>query len=203
MSTPALLRRPRLPDLSLAVLVLAVLGLTGCFSLSVNPLYDRDTLTYEPGLIGLWGAPGDPDSETWEFRPAGNRAYRLIIREGNTLRLDPERDAAFTAHLLRLEDQLYLDLFPDEPPVGSDFFKSHIVPAHSLWKVRLEGHALTLSLFGSSFLDDALASGEVKIGHIKRDGVLVFTAETADLQQLVARYSDRIFEDSETMQRLQ
>jgi hypothetical protein len=181
----------------------AVLLLTGCFSLSVNPLHDGLSTVYEPQLVGLWGAPDDPQGESWEFQAGPDRSYRLLVRAGDNLRLDPATDAAFTAHLVRLEDHLFLDLFPEEPEQGSDFYKSHIVPAHSIWRVKLEGHTLTLWPMDAGKLMDSLQDGSLAVDHVERDGVLVFTAPTVEMQSLVATYRDSLFTDGETLQRLQ
>ena len=176
---------------------------SGCLSLSVNPLYDPESLVFEPDLVGLWGDPESPESETWEFQRAGERSYRLVIREANNLLIDPRRDGVFEARLVRLEDQLFLDLFPEEPEGVSEFFKSHIVPAHSIWKVNLEGHVLSLGVFDNSFVENSIQDGTIAVEHVKRDGVLVLTASTKDIQNLVSEHGNRIFEDSESLKRLQ
>ncbi len=186
-----------------AGLLAGALFLSGCYSLSVNPFYDESSLVFEPGLVGVWGDPAGAEDGTWEFRPAGDLVYRLIIREGDNLRIDPKQDAAFEARLVRLDGGLFLDLFPEEPAGTNDFFNSHIVPAHSFWQVKLEGHVLTLGLFDGGVVEQAIQDGTLTIDHVKRDGVLVFTAPTAALQEMVTRYRDQLFEEGETMQRVQ
>ena len=83
MKTARMLRRLILGTTLLA----GALLLTGCVTLSVNPLYDEATLIYEPGLIGVWGDPEGGDGDTWEFQPAGENTYRLLEwdAEGNSV----------------------------------------------------------------------------------------------------------------------
>ena len=63
------------------VLVL-VLGMTGCFVLSVHPLYFEKDLVFESDLVGTWG-PKEHEkdlSELWIFKKSGEKSYQLILR---------------------------------------------------------------------------------------------------------------------------
>lgn len=188
---------------AIGALLLMPLLLCSCFTLSINGLYDEQTLARDDGIAGVWGDPADPDGETWEFRPLDADSYRLIVRNQDTLRVDAERDGLFEAHLVRLGDRLFLDLYPEEPETGNDFYKSHVVPAHSLWSYERQGNVLLLGILDNSYLEKAIESGAVAIGHVEHEGVLVLTAPTADLQALVAAHADGLFPETETLQRLQ
>ena len=187
-----------------AVLLWALtLLLGGCFTLSVNPLYENADLVSDPGLIGVWGDPEDLDNDTWQFTANQDGSLRLIIRPDNSLRIVPDRDGLFSAHLVGLDGAVFLDLYPEEPETGSEFYKSHIVPAHSFWLVERQGNVTTLSILDSNELEKGLDDGRIVIDHIKQDGVLVLTASVADLQALVTRHRTLLFNDGEIMQRLQ
>lgn len=185
------------------VLLAAPLLLCSCFTLSINGLYDARTIARDDGLAGVWGAPDDPDGETWEFRVLDEDSYRLIVRGQDTLLVDGERDGLFEAHLVRLGDRLYLDLYPEEPQTGNDFYKSHVVPAHSLWSYERQGNVVLLGILDNGYLEKAIESGEVRIDHVEHEGVLVLTAPTADLQALVSAHAGGLFPETETLQRLQ
>lgn len=184
-------------------LLLMPLLLCSCFTLSINGLYDAESLARDDGLVGVWGDPEDPDGETWEFRALDGDSYRLVVRGQDTLRIDAERDGIFEAHLVRLGDRLFLDLYPEEPVTGNDFYKSHVVPAHSLWSYQRQGNVVLLGILENSYLEKAIESGEVVIDHVEHEGVLVLTAPTAGLQALVAAHADGLFPETETLQRLQ
>ncbi len=188
--------------LSVIAVIALLTALGGCVTLSMNPLFENDDLVIDPLLQGLWGDPDDPDSDTWQFTPRNDGSYELIIREENTLRIDPARDGVFTAHLLTIGDDYYLDLFPSEPVQGSDFFKCHIVPAHSFWHVALEGNVLVLRALDGGDLDRAINEGRIVIDHVKRDDVGVLTATTPDLQRLVSEHLEEIFDEGEQIMRL-
>ena len=180
----------------------ALLFLGGCFTLSVHPLCDDASLIRDPRLAGLWGPSDDTAGETWEFRPRDDGTYELVIREGDTLRVEPERDGVFTAWLVELDGSRYLDLLPEEPPAGNEFFLSHVIPGHSFWRVEIGRDALSLSVLDSRELDRMIEDSEIAVPTVERDGIRVLTAETPALQDLVSRHRDRLFDDYETLVRL-
>ena len=87
-----------------------------------------------------FGTPG----ESLELRVVTQE--RELVFLGHEPRIDPEVDGVFQAYLFRLADETYLDFFPEEPERASDFFKSHIVPAHSVWRVEWSEGRLGLSI---------------------------------------------------------
>ena len=105
-----------------AVLAFAILFICffagGCFILSVHPLYFEENLVFEPELIGTWGNSEelDPDGETRKFEKVDDKSYRFTLRE------DDGQIGHFEAHLVKLGDYLFLDIFPEEPETGNEFF---------------------------------------------------------------------------------
>lgn len=186
-----------------AAILILTLPSAGCFTLSVEPLHSPDTLVQDPGLWGVWGNPDDPQGETWQFSDRGSGAMRLVVRQEDSLRIRPDQDGLLEAHLLELNGNRYLDLFPEEPEAGNEIFLAHVVPAHSLWKIEREGDVLTLYALDSGALEQAIEDGRIPIGHIERDDMLVLTATTAELQDLVTRFDDLLFPEGESMQRIQ
>ncbi len=182
--------------------------LSGCWTLSMNPLYTEDSLVahdaLDPNLAGVWGNPEKPDAETWQFIEADGNSYRLIIREKEqSLLVNPEVDGVFEAHLLRLGDHMFLDVYPEEPPSVNEFYKAHVIPMHSFMKVKLEGHVLTLSDFDAEWLEEGIEQGTIDIRHERRDEMIVLTASTRDLQALILAHADTAFTRSDVVYRLQ
>ena len=126
-----------------AFLVALVLWMSGCFVLSVHPLYFEKDLIFESGLVGTWGEKEHEKdlSELWIFKKTGDNSYQLIIRDKE------EGEGKFETHLLKLGDHMFLDLYPEEPETGSEFYNMHVIPAHSFMRVSLEGNVLRLALF--------------------------------------------------------
>ena len=178
--------------ISFIVLIL-VLGLTGCFVLSVHPLYFEKDLVFESGLLGTWGEKTHEKdlSELWIFEKTGDKSYRLTIRD------EEDGEGMFEAHLLKLGDHLFMDLYPEEPETGSEFYNMHVIPAHSFMRVSLEGHVLRLGFFDLEWLEKNIEESKVSIKHERRDDTIVLTASTKELQQFVLKHFEEAFEFQE------
>lgn len=193
-----------------AFIVLALVA--GCYTLSVHSLYTEDDIVFEPRLIGVWGAPGESD-ETWEFEQSGDNAYRLVVRnegveelEGEKYRvvneIDPVKDGIFEIHLVKLGEYLFMDIYPEEPEIGNELFKAHVIPAHSFARIKITDDNFSLAFFDSQWLENGIEEGRIFIDHTTRDDIIVLTANTADLQRFILKNIDNAFEDFETIPRL-
>lgn len=182
----------------------AALAIGGCYTLSMYPLYTQTDLMYDPGLEGVWGDPKALDDDTWEFRRLEGNTYRLIVREeGNRLIVDPAKDGVFQVHLMKLGPHRFLDIYPEEPAGVNSFYSSHVIPAHSFVKVAREGDSLEMSFMDTEWLDTLADGGKLDLKHESRDGVIVLTASTADLQRFILAHVAEAFPKSETAARLQ
>jgi len=180
------------------ILPLAALAwlLGGCLTVSLQPLYTEDDLVFEPSLVGRFGDPDDDRDEQWMFEEAGENAYTVtILAEGK-----PE--ATFEGRLLRLRDHLFLDLFPKPVEGASDLLESHLVPAHSFWRVEVNEETLRLGIMKREWLEQELREGRLNLPHENRQDALVLTASTAELQNLVLSHLEECFEWSEPQLRL-
>lgn len=193
-----------------AFIILALVA--GCYTLSVHSLYTEDDIVFESRLIGVWGAPGESD-ETWEFEQSGDNAYRLVVRnegveelEGEKYRLvteiDPVKDGIFEIHLVKLGEYLFMDIYPEEPEIGNELFKAHVIPAHSFVRIKITDDNFSLAFFDAQWLENGIEEGRIFIDHTTRDDFIVLTANTADLQRFILKNIDNAFEDFETIPRL-
>jgi hypothetical protein len=173
-----------------SVLSIFLLILSGCFVLSVHPLYFEDDLIFEQGLIGTWGEDEDKEdlSELWIFKKSGDKSYRLIMRE------EENGEGVFEARLLKLGEHMFLDLYPEEPETGHEFYNMHVIPAHSFIRISLEGHVLRLGFFDHDWLKKNLEQNKVNIKHERRDDTIVVTASTKELQEFVLKHVEEAFE---------
>jgi len=172
-----------------------VLLCSGCLSLSIHPLYTDEDVFFEPGLVGTWSE--DEDGGTWAFEPleAKKNVYRLIIT-------DDGKSSNFVAHLLRLEDQTFLDLFPEELEHGNGWYQFHFLPMHTFFRLSLKGDELELAFLDPEWLKDRSEAGELKLSHEFRDDLVILTASTKELQKFVLAHTEEAFDDDvEVMRR--
>ena len=173
----------------LAGVMLLALVMSGCFTLSIHPLYFEKDLTFNPGLVGIWSPEKSPEesSETWTFLPEEDNMYRLVIQESDG------DEGYFEARMLRLGKHLFLDFYPEEPEGTNEFLMNHVIPAHSFTRISLEGHVLKMAFFDYSWLEENIKANKIKIKHETRDDMIVLTASTQELQDFVLKHLDEAF----------
>jgi hypothetical protein len=173
-------------------LVSAALTLAGCVP-SLHPLHTEETLAEEPSLAGAW----TQEEETWTFAPAGHGAYTLVIARADE---DPE---TLEAHLVRLGDDLYLDMELDERPEVGDYANFHLFPVHSFWRVWREGDGLRLAALDPEKFWAAVEAQGLTIAHEEVEGHgKILTAPTAEIQAVLPLVADEAFGEPGDFRRL-
>jgi hypothetical protein len=157
--------------------------LVGCVP-SLHSLYTEEDLISDPALVGVWKEADDGGKKaSWAFTAADNKAYSLLVTD------EDGKTGNFEAHLLKLKGVMFLDLFPDKLESSqSDFYKGHLVPAHSF--VRVDQIVPTLRLRDMNFdwMKNFLKDKPAALAHEKMDDAIVLTASTKDLQSFVAAH---------------
>ena len=148
---------------------------------SLHPLFTNKDLVFESALVGTW--VDEDGKNTWAFQKSGDNAYELVYTENET-------PAKFKAHLVRLEKFLFLDIVPEEPDTKNDFYKGHLIPAHSFAKIWIEGDLLRLATLDGDWLKNMINKKKIKIGHEWLDQTIILTAPTKDLQKFVLKYAE-------------
>ena len=210
----------------LAIVIVALL-VSGCYTLSINPLYNKDNVVFEESLLGIWGNPENSE-ETWIFKKSDDNAYRLVVKDkGVTQSIqikkegvagtfkktgdgsfilnvseDPVKDGIFEVHLMKLDGQLFMDVYPEKPKSLNDMYSSHIIQAHSFFKLILDDDKLCLASLNNDWLKKNLKSKKINIKHINRDGMIILTDSTEELQKFVVKYADKAFEELDEAYRL-
>ena len=174
--------------------LLAVL-LGGCVPvMSLHPLYTEKDAVFEERLLGAWVDDTNSPETTWEFnRPdEKDNKYRLVFadKEG--------KQGSFDAHLTKLGDRLFLDVFPSEPPwdeqdpnkVNWVFNTLFLVPVHTFIKINIIESQMTLQLTDDEDFKKLLEENPnaVEFATIEKQPVL--TAPTNELQAFVLKYAD-------------
>lgn len=160
--------------LGLAVLV------AGCVP-SLHPLFTEEDLVYDPALVGTWAE--EEGEDIWIFRKSGDNAYDLIYSQKGV-------PARFDAHLVRIEEFLFLDTYPGEPDIKNDFYVVHLVPAHTLSRIWIEGDILRYAMLNLGWLKRMITEKKVDIAHERVDKEIVLTASTKELQEFFFKYAE-------------
>jgi len=139
--------------------------------------------------------------EIWEFRKAGEEEYEMRVFDG--------KEGRFEAHLLKLEDTMFLDIFPDNEMLEEmqDFYKFHILPVHTFMKVEQIEPNLQLRMMDPDKVSKMLEADPNLLRHEVRDdgSIIVLTAPTKQLQEFMVQHTNAegIFGDAMELTRLQ
>ena len=168
---------------ALAARAAAVCGLLmlmpGCLTQAIHPIYDGGTLAFDDGLLGAWG-----DGEArWVFTASGQRSYTLLhTDEDGTMEVD--------AHLARLGEHVFLDLYVEDlPDSAGDLFEVVTLPLHTILRVDALDEDLKLSTLRVSWVKEYLAANPDAVAHTFVDDRAVLTGDTASLQAFFAAHA--------------
>ena len=184
--------------------------LGGCVPvLSLHQLYTKESIVFEEKLLGVWvDDPNNPET-TWDFeRPEkqdpNDKAYRLTFsgKDG--------KKGLFTAHLVKLDNKLFLDVYPAESPCDVEdpnkvrwpFNIFFMVPAHTFLKVGSIGPELKMSLTNQDKIKEFITENPQAVRHEIVEENVVFTASPKELQEFIKKYADdkRVFVDEMVLQ---
>ncbi len=197
--------------------------LAGCTApfFSLHPLFTKDTLVFEEKLLGVWIDPnskeknGDLKQLSWEFKRLAKsdadlllpislkevyeKAYELILSDSK----GPK--GSFVVYLVKLQDRLFLDLYPKKLPCQDQdqnqdpnlltwgFNTFFFVPVHTFMVVDAIEPKLKIrwSMNGSiqGVLQEPNAPANVLV---EGTGTSLLTAPTKELQAFVLKYADGI-----------
>jgi len=174
--------------------VLACL-LGGCVPvLSLHPLYTEKDVVFDEKLLSIWT---DDSNGTWEFKRA-EKAYELIVSD------EEGKRGLFITHLVKLENRLFLDVYPANLPFGPPedpnkiwFFNAFFfVPAHTFIKINAIEPQLKMQLTIEDKMEKLLKEDPNAVKYERfEDDRLILTASTRQLQKFVLKYADdsRVF----------
>ncbi len=175
-----------------------VLG--GCVPvMSLHPLFTEEDTVFEKKLLGTWvDDPNSPDG-SWEFSDINEpkNAYKLILTD------EEGKKGSFVARLVKLQDKLFMDVYPTALPSDvNDPGKMawplnllFLIPAHTFLKIDSMEPTLKIRLTLESEMKKLLAEDPNAVEHTLVDDRLVLTASTKELRAFVLKYAndDRLF----------
>ncbi len=124
------MRPARIPALALLLALASVSS--GCFVITLQPLYDDTSLVTDEALAGTWHA--QEPAATIVIEPGEWKAYRLTYTARTT-------SYAFAARLTKIGDVVLLDVTPAHGLEADPL----TVPTHGICRVQHEGDTLTLA----------------------------------------------------------
>jgi hypothetical protein len=153
------------------LLVLAASAtVAGCLVVSVHPVYDQDTIRWDPALVGSWRDADDDvtiDIEADEWR-----SYRIHY-------VHPIETGDLSAYLTIVGDDRYVDL----TPVRGKDHGSFLVPVHASVRVRLDGDSLEVTPLSYDWFADRARSRSGVVGlsfaFDQKSNVLILSATDA------------------------
>ena len=187
--------------------MLAVI-LGGCIPvISLHPLYTEKDIVLDKKLYGTWVDNAKNPETTWEFKSIDEpkKAYKLIFTGEDGMK------GSFVAHLVKLKDELFLDIFPSELPWEPEdpnkmdwpYNSLFLIPAHTFVKVDSIEPQLKLRLTLESKMKELLKENPGAVEHTSVGKRLVITGSTKELQAFVLKYADneKVFTDQVVLSR--
>jgi hypothetical protein len=164
-----------------------LLGSVGCIEQLADqkaalPLFAEDDRVSLPAIVGAWASDGD-------------EPFTLTIRafEGDyalTPTVKGRTDRPIAVRLGRIGGTLYWDAtaLPGEDHEG--LRDQHLLPLHSIARVRVEADRLVVAPLRSDWVKAALADASLDTPHMEIEGDPLLTGSTAELQQLLLEHGD-------------
>ena len=176
----------------LALVAALAVACQGCLVVALHPVYDPDSIAFEPSLVGAWTS--DEDNLTVTFDRAEWHSYHLTLDDGGKI-------TRLSARLTRLaDDVLLLDLTPVD---GTDV-PELTLPVHMIFRLTVAPDALTIATLNYDRFYAMAKVGKTDAGLVldaRKNAVL--TAPTPDLRQWLQAHAgeDGLFDAPATLKR--
>ena len=161
----------------LGIAIVALSLVVGCIP-SLHEIYTKDTLIYDANLVGTWKE--DPNSKNvWIFEKADPNFYKFTYIENG-------KSGKFDAHLCKIGNMRYLDLYPQDPNLPyNDFYKMHLIAVHTFLKVESVSPILLLRAMKLDELAEKLKADPNFVKHEEGGESILLTASPKDLQKFL------------------
>jgi hypothetical protein len=165
-------------------------GILGSCVPSLHPLFTDKDLIFKEELVGVWAE--DNSKETWEFKrynnDDSNKRYKMIYTD------EKGKEGRFIAILGKLNDMLFLDLFPESPELETnDFYKIHLLGVHTFIKIEQIEPTLQMRTMDHYKMKNILENDPNLVRHEileDQDSKIVLTASTEKLQQFMIKHAN-------------
>lgn len=174
---------------------LLAMGPVGCGPVaSLEPIYTEKDVVFDPAALGIWY---DGDDTYVHVTQAGEKNYRLLV-------VDTSEDelAMFSAHLVKLKNHMFLDLFPLVEDDGysrlSAWYGSSVRWLHQPVLVKQLRPAPIIALMSEDYVEEHRPSiRHAPLWDDDDDGILI-TASTRKVQRFLLKAAKRgAFDDED------
>ena len=164
-----------------------LLGSAGCIGemadqMAVEPLFAENDRVSEPAILGAWASDGDEPC-TVTIRASEGDYLLSATEKGRT-------DRPIAVRLGRLGGTLYWDATALPGEDHERLRERHLLPLHSIARIRVEGERLVVAPLRSDWVKAALADASLDTPHVEIEGDPLLTGSTAELQQLLLEHGD-------------
>ncbi|HXW57276.1 MAG TPA: hypothetical protein VEJ67_16115 [Candidatus Cybelea sp.] len=176
--------------LLLAGTMLALVALSSCVPVfSIHPLYTDKDVVFDPHLLGTWfEPPSSDDHSVVMFERLNTDAYTISITDPTK---QPSPVETYQAHLVQLNNRLFIDAVQSDIKVGGDNALVLAVAGHMFGRISLGEDGLRMSFLDDEWIEKALRDGMISIPHeTTDDGTPVLTATTLELERFVLAHAD-------------
>jgi hypothetical protein len=139
---------------------------SGCLVLSVNPVYDDDSIGWDPNLLGKWH--NADDNVTVEIQRGEWRSYKVHYEH-------PIETGDLTAYLTSVGDERYIDVMPAR---GADR-GSFLIPIHAVLRIRVQGDRLEVTPLSYDWFVDRVRAGRgitgLTVAQDQKENVLILS----------------------------
>jgi len=205
--------------------LLATVIVSSCTVISFYPLYTEKELVRDDRIIGKWQYSYNRDfnfaprnravmdtmiveisfqNTVWKKRlnnPFDRGSEDIPNKFTYTLHMYdksmPKNEyTEYHLHIVKLGNNLFIDLFPEEWMKDDSFLAIHLVSAHTFAKIDI-GDKLEINLFDSHFLQNLFDKNKIRIKHENNGVYTLLTAKPEELQKFVIKYAneDKAFSD--------
>lgn len=164
---------------------------------SLHPLYTEKDLIFNPAILGKWYSN---EELVWEFTKVADKEYKLIWTFSDNGEINK---SAFIAHLVKIGEIIFLDLFPALPECPQGVLSRELIlPVHTFLLIRETEPTLKVGLLDSEGLVKFLNENPKAIKHEKVDiqkwkkyrtfdadgNYIVLTASTEELKKFFIKH---------------
>ena len=196
--------------ISIPIFILCTaLFVSGCGIFSLHPLYQENDLLINVDIIGTWQS--DSENTLIYIDTLKDQLYNFMVVDG-------EDTLNFKMGLIKLNNQYFIDLFPND---DCSFFSGgdcnvwenlsrNYIPAHTFMKFDIAGGKIALTEFDNKRLIRLFHEDKIRLAHEipgdkdDQDAYVVITASTENLQKFIIRYANdsEAFDETEKYHRL-
>ncbi|MEN8118164.1 MAG: hypothetical protein ABFS16_14360 [Bacteroidota bacterium] len=160
--------------------------------ISLHPMFAEQDAVLVPAIEGFWELP--TFDLTISFQKAGDNFYSLTYNDGNSM-------SEFEAVIVKIEDELFLDLSGIMPDIGDEDFKDSFVQCHTIYKISIVKDSLLISRINYSWFYNYAVINRLPLKYEWTRNAMLLTLKTDKLKLFLAEHihEKKIFHEPDTL----